>query len=130
MSTIPTDRADIPTKRSFAHVATIGPHGEPQSSPVWIDWDGTYLKFSQTKTRQKYRNLRRDPRIALSLHDSDQPYRYLEVRGRVVRIEEDKDNAFINKMAKKYLDEDVYPWAQPGEERIVIYVEPEHTTKQ
>ncbi|GAA4837007.1 PPOX class F420-dependent oxidoreductase [Saccharopolyspora rosea] len=130
MSRIPQDREDILSKRAFGHVATIGPHGEPQSSPVWIDWDGTYLKFSQTKTRQKYRNLQRDPRISISAHDPDQPYRYVEVRGRVARIEDDEGNAFINKMAKKYLDEDEYPWPQPGEERVIVYVEPERATKQ
>ncbi|GAA2791695.1 PPOX class F420-dependent oxidoreductase [Saccharopolyspora taberi] len=130
MSAIPQDREDILNKRAFAHVATIGPHGEPQSSPVWIGWDGTHLKFSQTKTRQKYRNLQREPRIAISVHDPDQPYRYVEVRGRVARVEDDEGNAFINSMAKKYLDEDVYPWDQPGDERIIVYVEPEHTTKQ
>ncbi|MEV5543917.1 PPOX class F420-dependent oxidoreductase [Saccharopolyspora shandongensis] len=130
MSAIPQDREEILNKRAFGHVATIGPHGEPQSSPVWIDWDGRYLKFSQTKTRQKYRNLNREPRIAISVHDPDHPYRYVEVRGKVAKIEDDRDRAFINKMAKKYLDEDEYPWPQPGEERVVIYVEPEHSTKQ
>ncbi|QUG99716.1 PPOX class F420-dependent oxidoreductase [Saccharopolyspora erythraea] len=130
MAVIPRDREDILNKRAFAHVATIGPSGEPQSSPVWVGWDGTHIKFSQTRTRQKYRNLQRDARISMSLHDPDQPYRYLEVRGEVVRVEDDPDNAFINSMAKKYLDEDTYPWAQPGEERIVLYVEPRHCTKQ
>ncbi|MGP4018319.1 PPOX class F420-dependent oxidoreductase [Saccharopolyspora sp. 5N708] len=130
MSAIPQDREDILSKRVFAHVATIGPHGEPQSSPVWIDWDGHYLKFSQTRTRQKYRNLRREPRISISAHDPDQPYRYVEVRGRVAKIEDDANNAFINKMAKKYLDEDEYPWARPDEQRVIIYIEPEHATTQ
>ncbi|MDA3624850.1 PPOX class F420-dependent oxidoreductase [Saccharopolyspora oryzae] len=130
MSVIPQDRADILGKQAFGHVATIGPHGEPQSSPVWIDWDGQYLKFSQTKTRQKYRNLKREPRISISVHDPDHPYRYVEVRGRVAKIEDDQDNRFINKMAKKYLDEDEYPWPQPGDERVIVYVEPEHSTKQ
>jgi PPOX class probable F420-dependent enzyme len=128
VSRIPPDHEDILGKRSFAHIATVGPKGEPQSSPVWVDWDGTYVKFSQTTSRQKYRNLQREPRIALSVLDPDQPYRYVEVRGRIARIEEDQDNAFINRMAKKYIDEDVYPWSQPGEERIVVYVEPEHAT--
>lgn len=128
-SVIPPDRQDILTKRSFAHVATIGPKGEPHSSPVWIDWDGEVIKFSQTTTRQKYRNLQRDPRIAISVHDPDQPYRYVEIRGTVVRVEDDQGNAFINKMAKKYIDEDEYPWAQPGEHRIVVHVAPEHTTQ-
>lgn len=130
MSPIPEDRADILNKRTFGHVATIGPQGEPQSSPVWIDWDGGYLKFSQTKTRQKYRNLRRDPHISISAHDPEQPYRYLEIRGTIERIEDDTSNGFVNKMAKKYLDEDEYPWSQPGDERVVVYVRPEHTTKQ
>lgn len=129
MSVVPQELEDIFTKRSFGHVATIGPNGEPQSSPVWIDWDGTYLKFSQTDTRQKYRNLQREPRIAVSVHDPDQPYRYVEVRGKVARIEDDPDKTFINKMAKKYINEDVYPWSQPGEQRLVVYVQPEHTTK-
>ncbi|MDA3645776.1 PPOX class F420-dependent oxidoreductase [Saccharopolyspora indica] len=130
MSGIPQDREDILSKRAFGHVATIGPNGEPQSSPVWIDWDGRYLKFSQTKTRQKYRNLKREPRISVSVHDPDQPYRYVEVRGRVAKVEDDQDNRFIDKMAKKYLDEDRYPWPKPGDERVIVYVEPEHTTKQ
>ncbi|MGI8309568.1 PPOX class F420-dependent oxidoreductase [Saccharopolyspora hattusasensis] len=130
MSAIPQDRQDILNKRAFGHVATIGPHGEPQSSPVWIDWDGQYLKFSQTKTRQKYRNLKREPRISVSVHDPDEPYRYVEVRGKVTKIEDDPGNAFLNKMAKKYLDENEYPWPQPGEERVVVYVEPEHSTRQ
>ncbi|MGW3470221.1 PPOX class F420-dependent oxidoreductase [Saccharopolyspora sp. NPDC000995] len=130
MSAIPQDREDILNKRAFGHVATIGPHGEPQSNPVWIDWDGQYLKFSQTKARQKYRNLKREPRISVSVHDPDEPYRYVEVRGKVAKIEDDPGNTFINKMAKKYLDENEYPWSQPGEQRVVVYVEPEHSTKQ
>jgi PPOX class probable F420-dependent enzyme len=130
MSIIPQDRADILEKLSFGHVATIGPNGEPQSNPVWIDWDGEFLKFSQTTTRQKYRNVRRDPHVSLSIQDPDQPYRYLEIRGSVERIEDDTDDRFINKLAKKYLDEDVYPWPVPGEHRVILFVRPEHTTTQ
>lgn len=130
MSVIPEDRADILGKRAFAHVATIGPGGEPQANPVWVDWDGEYLKFSQTTTRQKYRNIQRDSRVSMSMQDPEQPYRYLELRGRVEHIEDDPDNAFIDKLAKKYIDEDTYPWAAPGEQRIVLYLRPEHATKQ
>ncbi|GAA3726126.1 PPOX class F420-dependent oxidoreductase [Salinactinospora qingdaonensis] len=130
MSVIPQDREDILNKLIFAHVSTIGPNGEPQSNPVWVDWDGEFVKFSQTPARQKYRNIQRDSRIALSAHDPDNPYRYLEIRGRVEKIEDDTDNAFINKMAKKYIDEEVYPWASPDERRVVLFVRPEHVTKQ
>ncbi|MQA86780.1 MAG: TIGR03618 family F420-dependent PPOX class oxidoreductase [Streptosporangiales bacterium] len=125
---IPHTHADILDKEGFAHVATIGPQGSPQSNPVWYDWDGKYLKISQTTTRQKYRNLQRDPRVAISITDPDNPYRYLEIRGRLDRVEDDDRNAFINVLAKKYLDQDVYPWAQPDEHRIVLFFSPERTT--
>lgn len=128
MCTIPAGRVDILTKRAFAHVATIGPQGEPQTSPVWIDWDGQYLKFSHTTSRQKYRNLQREPRVSLSAYDPADPYRYIEIRGKLVRIEPDEDYEFINKMSKKYIDEDVYPGLEPGEERIVVYIKPERVT--
>lgn len=126
--TIPDTHADMLSKKGFAHVATLGPQGEPQSTPVWYDWDGRYIRISQTTTRQKYHNVRREPRVALSVVDPDNPYRYLEVRGRVARVDDDPDKAFINAMAKKYMDLDTYPYTSPEEERIVLFVEPEHTT--
>lgn len=125
---IPENYHDLLHSTALAHVATIGPAGEPQSNPVWFGWDGTYIRFSQTTGRQKYRNMQREPRIALSIVDPQNPYRYLEIRGKVVRIDPDPDLDFINSMAKKYLGQDRYPWHQPGDERVVIVVEPEHTT--
>jgi PPOX class probable F420-dependent enzyme len=125
---IPSQYEDLLESKALAHVATIGPKGEPQVNPVWFDWDGTYLMFSQTTSRQKYKNVKRDPRIALSIVDPNNPYRYLEIRGKVVRVDPDPDYAFINKMAQKYLGVEKYPWLQPGEERVVIVVEPEHVT--
>ncbi len=126
---IPTAYEDLLHSTALAHVATVGPHGEPQVNPVWFDWDGTHVLFSQTKTRQKYRNVQRDSRIALSIVDPANPYRYLEIRGKVVEVREDPDLDFINAMAKKYLNEDKYPWHRPGDERVVIVVEPQHTTQ-
>ena len=127
---IPESHTDILEKKGFAHVATIGPRQEPQSSPVWYGWDGTNLIFSQTTGRQKYKNLRRDGRVAISIVDPDNPYHYLEIRGRVESIEDDPGDGFINSMAKKYLDQDVYPWPQPGDHRVVVRVRPEHISKQ
>ncbi|ACZ43044.1 pyridoxamine 5'-phosphate oxidase-related FMN- binding protein [Thermobaculum terrenum ATCC BAA-798] len=127
-SVIPESHKDLLESKALAHVATIGPKGEPQVNPVWFGWDGEHILFSQTKARQKYRNLLRDPRIALSIVDPENPYRYLEIRGRVIRIDEDPDRKFINSMAKKYLGVDEYPWHQPGDERVIIVVQPEHTT--
>lgn len=120
--------ADLLDSTALAHVATVGPNGEPQVNPVWFGWDGTHLRFSQTTTRQKYKNVQRDPRVALSIVDPQNPYRYLEIRGKVVAVEPDPERAFIDSMAKKYLGQDRYPWHRPGDERIVIVVEPERTT--
>ena len=130
MSSIPDKEMSILKSNSLAHIATIGPDHEPQSNPVWFDWDGQHVRISQTKTRQKYRNIQRDPHVALSITDPQNPYHYLEIRGKVVRVEEDSQKKFIDSLAKKYLGKEHYPWSQPGEERVILYVEPEHTTSQ
>jgi PPOX class probable F420-dependent enzyme len=93
---IPEGEHDLLISTALAHIATIGSRGEPQSTPVWFGWDGEYIRFSQTKRQQKYRNLRHDPRIALSMVDPRNPYRYLEVRGVVVAFEDDPDRAFVD----------------------------------
>ena len=84
------------------------------SNPVWFDWDGEHIKISQTKARQRYRNMNREPQIALSLVDPENPYRYLEIRGEVTRIDEDPNLDFINSMAKKYLGMDKYLTISPA----------------
>jgi PPOX class probable F420-dependent enzyme len=124
----PESHADILDKKAFWHIATIGPDGEVQSSPVWAGRDGDHVVFSLTTGRQKYHNLEANPTIALSATDPDNPYRYLEIRGRVVRFDDDASNAFIDSMAKKYMDVDAYPFHQPGDHRVKVVVEPTHTT--
>jgi PPOX class probable F420-dependent enzyme len=84
--------------------------------------------FNSARGRQKDRNVRRDPHVALAIVDPDNPYRYLEIRGTVVEITEDGAAQHIDKMAKKYLDADKYPYAQPGEVRVLYKIRPEHTT--
>jgi PPOX class probable F420-dependent enzyme len=126
---IPETHEDLLMSDALAHVATLGPQGEPHNNPVWFGWDGEHIRFSQTKTRQKYRNVGREPRVALSIVDPENPYRYLEVRGVVERIDEDPDLDFINSMSSKYLGIDEYPNHQAGDERVVVFVRPEHTTK-
>ena len=107
----------------------MGPDDEIQSSPVWGGWDGEHFMFSLTRGRQKYENLVRNPTIAVSATDPDNPYRYLEIRGTVVRVDDDSSNAFIDSMAKKYMGVDEYPMHQPGDHRVVMVVMPTHTTK-
>lgn len=127
---IPPDLTDLLHSTALAHVATIGPGGEPQTNPVWFDWDGRHLRFSQITDRQKVRNLRRDPRIAVSIVDPTNPYRYLELRGGVVAIEPDPDLAFVDRVTRKYLGVGRDPARNPpGEKRVVVVVEPGRTTR-
>jgi PPOX class probable F420-dependent enzyme len=123
---IPEKFRDLFTKRAFAHLATLMPDGRPQVSPVWIDFDGRHVLFNTARDRQKDRNLRRDPRVSLSIMDPENPYRYLEVRGRVAEISEEGADAHIDRLAKKYLDVDKYPFRQPGEVRVLYRIAPEH----
>ena len=91
--TIPASHSDLLETTALAHVATIGPDGLPQNNPVWFGWDGTHVLFSQTTGRQKYRNLQANPAVALSIVDSGNAYRYLEIRGTVVEIVDDTPKA-------------------------------------
>ena len=126
--TIPEKYRDLFSKRAFASLATIMPNGDPQVTPVWCDLEGELVVINSAKGRQKDRNLRRNPRVALAIIDPDNPYRYLEIRGKVVEITEQGADAHINKMAKKYLGVDKYPYSQPGEVRVMYKIRPEHAT--
>ena len=109
---VPDSHRDILESAGTAYVATIGPKGEPQVSPVWFDWDGRYLRFTQVETQQKYKNLRRDGRIAVSISPPDDLYSNVELRGEVVRIDRDADGSFGDKLAKKYLGQERHPVAR------------------
>jgi PPOX class probable F420-dependent enzyme len=126
---IPEAYHDLLASTALAHIATIGPRGEPQSTPVWFGWDGVYISFSQTKRQKKYRNLLRDPRVALSIVDLRNPYRYLEVRGLVVAFKDDPDRAFVDSMARKYMGVERYPWHQEGDQHVTIVILPQHTSQ-
>src|SRR5258708_22566619 len=88
-SVIPEKYLDLFQKPAFASLGTLMPHGRPQGTPVWCDFDGQHVTFNSARGRQKDRNVRRDPRVALAIIDPDNPYRYLEIRGTVVAITED-----------------------------------------
>jgi len=125
---LPDSHLDLFKKKSFAHLATLMPSGQPQVTPVWVDYDGRHIVFNTAEGRQKDKNLQRDGRLALSIIDPDNPYRYLEVRGRVAARTREGADAHIDAMAKKYLGQDKYPYRQPGEVRVIYKVEPEHIT--
>lgn len=125
---IPEKWHDLFAKKSLAHLATLMPSGDPQVTPVWIDFDGTHVIFNTAVGRQKDKNLLLDGRVALSIADPDNPYRYIEVRGLVSERTTSGADAHIDKMAKKYMDKDTYPFRQAGEQRVIYRISPEHMT--
>ncbi|MFN7949622.1 MAG: PPOX class F420-dependent oxidoreductase [Blastocatellia bacterium] len=125
---IPEKYLDLFQKKAFAHLGTIMPDGRPQVTPVWCDYDGEHIIVNSARGRQKDRNMENDPRVSVEISDPDNPYRYVEIRGRVVEITEQGADEHINKMAKKYMGVDVYPGRQPGEVRVMYKIKPEHTT--
>src|SRR5690242_20788673 len=100
---IPQQYLDLFEKPAFGNLATLMNDESPQVTPVWVDYDGKYVRFNSAKGRVKDRNVRRDPRGAIALQDPANPYRYLEVRGRVVEITEKGADDHINKLSQKYL---------------------------
>ena len=123
--TIPEKYRDLFNKRAFASLATRMPNDEVQVTPVWVDVDNGTVLFNSARGRVKDQNVRRDPRVTLTLMDPDNPYRYMEIRGRVVDYTEQGADKHIDRLAKKYLGVDKYPYAKPGEVRVLYRVKPE-----
>ncbi len=116
---------DILDKKGFAHLATLGADGRPQVTPVWVDFDGSHVRINTARGRVKDRNLTANPRVALSVQDPDNPYRYVQIRGRVAEMTEQGADAHIDSLAKKYLGQDRYPYRKPGEKRVLVKIVPE-----
>ena len=122
---IPEKYLDLFEKKAFAALATVMPDGSPQVTPVWVDYDGNYVLVNTARGRQKDKNIARNRAVSLAITDPDNPYRYLEVRGGVEEITEDGADQHIDKMAKKYMGVDKYPYRQPGETRVLLKIKPE-----
>ena len=120
---------ELLAKRTFVHLATRMDDGSPQVSPVWVDVDRDCILVNSAKGRLKDRNMRSDPRVALSVTDPENPYLGMMVRGRVVEITEDGADDHIDKMASKYLGKDRYPFRGPGEVRVKYYIEPDRIAR-
>ena len=127
-NTLPEKYLDLFQKKAFGSLSTIMADGAPQVTPVWCDFDGAHVWVNSAKGRLKDRNIRRDPRVAIALIDPDNPYRYLEIRGRVVEITEQAADAHIDKMAKKYMGVDSYPYRSSKETRVIYKIKPEATS--
>jgi PPOX class probable F420-dependent enzyme len=122
---IPEKYLDLFKKPAFAHLATLMHDGSPQVTPVWVDYDGKYVRVNSALGRVKDKNMRRDPRVSLAIQDPDNPYRYVEIRGKVVEITQNGADDHINKLSQKYLGKPVYPYRKPGEVRVTYKIEPQ-----
>jgi PPOX class probable F420-dependent enzyme len=111
-------------KKAFAHLATIMPDGTPQVTPVWFFYKDGKFVVNTARGRVKDRNMSKNATVALSITDPDNPYAHIAVRGKVVRATEEGANAGIDAMAKKYLGQDKYPFARPGEVRVIYEIQP------
>src|SRR3954454_24710958 len=121
-TTLPESHADLLEKPTFAHLATIRPDGSPQSSVMWFAWDGERIRMTHTKNRQKFRNLADDPRLALSIVDPDDPYRFLEVRGELESVDDDDAVAsFYQSLQQRYGN--VYPIGD-ADVRVIFTIRP------
>lgn len=123
MATIPEQYLDLFKKKSFAHVATVMPDGSPQVTPVWIDYDGEFLLVNSARGRVKDRNMQPGAKVAVEVLDADDPYRYIQVRGRVAEVTTDGAEAHINTLSHKYRGKD-YDY-RPGEVRVIYKIAPD-----
>jgi PPOX class probable F420-dependent enzyme len=111
--------------KNFCHVATISRDGTPHVVVVWVSVDGDDVLLNGAEGRDWPANLRRDPRVTLTVVNPDNPYEYTSIKGRAVEIAPDGADEHIDALAKKYLDKDDYPFRAPGEVRLKIRVRPE-----
>ncbi|MCL5044730.1 MAG: PPOX class F420-dependent oxidoreductase [Deltaproteobacteria bacterium] len=125
MSAIPENYLDLLTqKKAFANLATVMPDGSPQVTPVWVDYRNGRILVNTARGRVKTRNMQKNARVALAIADPDNPYRFLQIRGRVARVTEEGADQHIDFLAKKYLGKDKYPWRGPNEVRVLFELEP------
>ena len=129
MTVVPESHVDLLDRPLIAHLGTTRPDHTPQVNPMWFGWDGELIRFTNTTTRQKFRNVETNPNVSISIVDPDRPYRYLEVRGTVVRIEPDPEATFCFELAKRY-GMDITEPPKDAPHRVILVVEPTGSSKQ
>ena len=125
MAAIPDEAKHLFENKDFAHVATLNADGSPQNSAVWIGLDGDLVTFNTAEGRLKTKNVARDGRVAISVVNQENPYENLIIQGKVVELAHEGADDDIDALAKRYLDADSYPFRQPGEERVIVKIEPQ-----
>jgi PPOX class probable F420-dependent enzyme len=124
-ATIEGHAEELLKAKNFAHVSTLREDGSVHAAPVWVDVQDGRPVLNTAEGRAWPRNLERDPRVTLTVQNLENPYEYLEIRGTVAERTHDGADEHIDFLAKKYMDADSYPLRKPGEQRVIIRVEPE-----
>ena len=114
------------TGKNFASVATLMKDGSPQNTPTWIDFDGKAILINTAEGRTKQKNVSKDQRVAISIVDQNNPYNMVTIRGKVIEQTSEGADDHIDKLAKRYLGVDKYPFRSPTEKRIILKVAPEN----
>jgi PPOX class probable F420-dependent enzyme len=110
--------------QSYAFLATTMADGTPQVTPVWFDVEGGLVRINTARGRVKDHNMTARPQVAIAIMNLEEPFRYLQIRGRVVKSTEEGAREHIDQLARKYLNQKTYPWYS-GERRVTYYIEPE-----
>ncbi len=126
---IPADKQDLlsNSKKAFANLALVLSDGSPQVTPIWFDWDGEHIVINTARGRVKDKILRKHPKVALDIIDPEDPYRYMQIRGRVTGETEQGGYEQISKLNQKYQGNPNYP-KRLGEVRVTYIITPEHVS--
>lgn len=127
MNLVPASHRDLlrDDVRAYAYLATLMPDGSPQVTPVWFSAEGDHILVNSALGRVKDRNMRARPQVALCIADPANPYRYIQIRGRVIEVTTEGADAHIDRLAFKYQGLSSYPYRQPGEQRVLYKILPE-----
>ena len=128
MDNLPFEYQDLISDdiKAFAYLSTIMEDGSPQVTPIWFNYTKDYILINSAKGRVKDRNMRTRTKVALAIQDPKNPYRYIQIHGKVIEVTEDGAKAHIDILAKKYIGRDAYPFSVPGEIRVIYKILPEH----
>jgi PPOX class probable F420-dependent enzyme len=127
MSQITEPVAQLLEGKNFAYASTLMKDGSPQVTPTWVDIEkyGNSILINTAEGRIKHKNVSRDPRVAISISDHNNPYNMVSIRGRVIKQITEGADEHTNRLAKKYLGVDKYPFRSPSEKRVILRIKPE-----
>ena len=122
MVALPESARALLGDRAYGHLVTTNPSGTPQTSMLWVDVEGDEVLINTSEGRAKTRNMRRDPRVLLSVQARDEPQQYLLIHGRVTAITAEGADEHIDMLSARFLGLDSYPYRQPGEQRLIVRI--------